>query len=60
MKKLSIIIPAYNEDKTILKVLNQVNATKSDKINYEVIVVDDGSTDDTKNILNANSHLYDQ
>jgi len=60
MKKLSIIIPAYNEDKTILKVLNQVNATKTDKINYEVIIVDDGSTDDTKNILNANSHLYDQ
>ena len=59
MKKLSIIIPAYNEEQTIIKVLNRIKDTKTQKISYEVIVVDDASTDNTKNILESNSSLYD-
>jgi glycosyltransferase involved in cell wall biosynthesis len=49
--KLSIIIPAYNEEKTILKVINKVKNTKVGNINIEIIIVDDFSTDDTKRIL---------
>jgi glycosyltransferase involved in cell wall biosynthesis len=59
MKKLSIIIPAYNEEPTILKVLNRVNDTKTKKISYQLIVVDDASKDNTRNVLESNSHLYD-
>ena len=60
MKKLSLIIPAFNEDKTILKVLNRIDSTKSNKINYEIIVINDASTDGTIDILKANSHLYNR
>lgn len=47
MIKLSVVIPAYNEEKNIEKgVLAQVrNYLEDQKINYEVIVVDDGSSD---------------
>ena len=60
MKKLSIIIPTFNEEKTILQVLKRINETKSSFINYEIIVVNDGSTDDSHNILKTNSFLYDK
>ena len=43
--KLSIIIPCYNEEKTIVKIINKIltlNLTNYDK---EIIVIDDGSTD---------------
>lgn len=51
MKKVSIIIPVYNEEKTISKVLD--NILKADhKINREIILVDDGSKDNSKNIIN--------
>jgi glycosyltransferase involved in cell wall biosynthesis len=55
----SIIIPVYNEEKTILKILEKVDKLKFSKFEKEVIVVDDGSTDNTKNILNENKNLYD-
>jgi glycosyltransferase involved in cell wall biosynthesis len=45
---LSIIIPAYNEEKTIEKLLDKVFAVPVKK---EVVVVNDGSTDGTKKIL---------
>lgn len=47
--KFSIIIPVYNGEKHIEKCLNSIeNQTYS---NYEVIVINDGSTDDTLSIL---------
>ena len=46
--KLSIIVPAYNEGKTIHLILDKVkNATLLNKIHKEIIVVNDCSTDDT-------------
>jgi dolichol-phosphate mannosyltransferase len=42
--KLSIIIPAYNEEKTILELIKRVKSVNLDK---EIIVVNDGSTDKT-------------
>ncbi|MCS7184732.1 MAG: glycosyltransferase [bacterium] len=48
-KTLSIIIPARNEEDNIKNVLESV--LNQDYKNYEVIVVDDGSTDNTPNIL---------
>lgn len=51
--QIAVIIPAYNEEKTISKVLNELNnCLKSiDKINdYQIIVVNDGSSDNTQQI----------
>ena len=46
--KLSVVIPAYNESKTIAEVIERVRAVDLEK---EIIVVDDGSSDGTVNIL---------
>ncbi|NVL90871.1 MAG: glycosyltransferase family 2 protein [Desulfobacterales bacterium] len=46
--KLSVIIPVYNEVGTIKKILNRVQSVPHDK---EIIVVDDGSTDGTREWL---------
>ena len=45
--KLSIIIPVYNEEKTIYRVLEDVTSIYIKEDIAEIIVVDDGSTDDT-------------
>jgi dolichol-phosphate mannosyltransferase len=50
--KLSIIIPAYNEEKTILKIIKQVEAVPF-SCEIEIIVVDDGSTDKTRELLES-------
>ncbi len=49
--KLSIIIPVFNEDKTISKVLNKVNNVNIPGVEKEIIVVDDGSTDNTPSAI---------
>lgn len=47
-KKLCIIIPAYNEARTVQKILMRINSVKYNfPIEPEIIVVDDASTDDT-------------
>ena len=55
-KKLSIIIPVYNEKRTIGKLLKKINKLKY--INKEIIVVNDASTDGTKKILEKNKTFY--
>jgi glycosyltransferase involved in cell wall biosynthesis len=50
--KLSIIIPVYNEKATILKVIQQVESVLlPEGISKEIIIVDDGSTDGTSDII---------
>lgn len=51
MKKLSIVIPVYNEEATISSALESVLAAKVPGWNMEIIVVDDGSSDGTGNVL---------
>ncbi len=51
MKILSIIIPTYNEAKTIQTVLERVVSAPLPGWQKQVIVVDDGSVDNTGNIL---------
>ena len=52
MPKLSIVIPCYNEEKTIKKILKKVTKAKLPMVwEREIIVVDDGSKDNTKEIL---------
>ena len=51
--KLSIIIPCFNEKRTIGIILERINKSlKNYQIsNYEIIIVDDSSSDGTRNIL---------
>ena len=46
--KLSIIIPVYNEEKTLLEIISKVEAVP---INKELIIIDDCSTDSTRSLL---------
>ena len=48
MKKLSVIIPVYNEKDTISEIIRRVKASPFPK---ELIIVDDCSTDGTSAIL---------
>lgn len=49
--KLSIIIPVYNEKNTIKEIIRRVRSVQLDNIEKEIIVVDDKSTDGTREIL---------
>ena len=46
--KLSVIIPCYNEQTTVATVIQRVRAIE---LAYEIIVVDDGSTDGSREVL---------
>jgi glycosyltransferase involved in cell wall biosynthesis len=50
-KKLSIIIPAYNEARTIEKIVSKVKAVNLGDVEKEIVVVNNGSSDNTKEIL---------
>ena len=50
MFSISVIIPVYNEEKTFLKILEKYNLLKKN-INFELIIVNDGSNDNTKNLI---------
>lgn len=59
---LSIIIPAYNEEKRVLPTLAKIGAYLSKRgFPYEIIIVDDGSTDNTlhmvKNFACSHNHI---
>lgn len=62
MKKLSILIPAYNEERTIHFILNKIEAVSLPyNIEKEIIIVNDCSTDNTKtaieNYINEHKNL---
>lgn len=55
---LNIVIPVFNEEKTIISVLQKVNFECRSIKNKSIIVVDDGSKDKTSALLRKNSKLY--
>ncbi len=57
---VSVIVPVYNEQASIRTVLEKIRAVSVDAVTFEVIVIDDGSRDDTVKILEAAPQLYDQ
>ena len=57
--KISVLIPAYNEESTILELL-QLVADQRDKLDLQVIVIDDGSRDSTPELLAGRPDLYDR
>ena len=56
--KLSILVPVFNEEKTVISVLKRIHETKTSDTDYEIIVINDGSTDNTKTLLENDSELY--
>ena len=60
-KNISIVIPVYNESNSIDKLFFQIRDNIGSKYNYEIIFVNDGSTDDSKlkifNLVNSNSNI---
>ena len=56
-QNLSIIIPVYNEEATLLNVLKKLAFLK-DKCNLEIIIINDGSIDNSKQIIESSSNLY--
>ena len=66
MKKLSVVVPCYNEEKTIVPFLESIARTEkelSDKLQFSYIFIDDGSSDNTLKVLkeassqNSNIHF---
>ena len=55
IKKISIVIPVLNEEKNIGSLIDEIIITLNNKIEYEIIVVDDGSSDRT--VLNIKKKL---
>lgn len=51
VKRLSIVIPCYNEKQTIKKILDEVVRVDLGTTQKEILIVDDGSQDGTRNIL---------
>jgi len=54
MKNISVIVPVYNEGEAVKEVINELQKQiKRVDIEYEIIVVDDGSNDNTKEVLKS-------
>jgi len=56
--KLSIIIPVYNEAKTIRELLKRINKVDLQKIKKEIILVDDFSTDGSRKVIEKLDKKY--
>jgi len=57
---VTVLVPVYNEEKTILEILQRISAQHVEGVTFEVIVVDDGSADRTPDLLAAHPDLYAQ
>ena len=57
---ISILVSVYNEEKTILDVLKRLSDLKKFGHSIEVIVINDGSSDNSEKIINENKHLIDK
>ena len=58
MITISIIIPSYNEENTILEILKKVSQIVVEDFAFEVIVIDDGSLDSTVELLKSHRELF--
>ncbi len=58
MTTVNVLIPTYNEAATILEILNRVADQTVEGVEFDVIVVDDGSTDRTVELLEGHPELY--
>ena len=57
--KLSVMIPVYNERETVEAIVRQVRAVAIEGIEKEIVLVDDGSTDGSRDILKTMARAAD-
>ncbi|MEN9880956.1 MAG: hypothetical protein RLZZ308_139 [Candidatus Parcubacteria bacterium] len=58
MKKLSIVVPCFNEGENIPSLLTRYQEVVRDRTDIEVILVNDGSKDNSKEILDEEKNKY--
>ena len=58
MIQVTILTPAYNEEATIIQLLEKVSAVQVEGFDLEILVIDDGSSDQTVELLEARPDLY--
>lgn len=58
MRKVSIVMPIYNESRTLQEIISKVEKASTYNLKKELILIDDGSTDNTKEILKQLSKKY--
>ncbi|MBU1117450.1 glycosyltransferase family 2 protein [Patescibacteria group bacterium] len=58
ISKLSVVVPVYNEEKTIGKIIDKLYEVDFGKVKLEVITVNDGSKDNTLNVLKDLKRKY--
>ncbi len=59
MSKIMVGLPAYNESQSIAKLMDRINLVRQDtKVNLEIFVVNDGSSDDTEQYLMSYSQRF--
>lgn len=51
INNISIVIPVLNEERNIINLITEIKKNLEKKIKYEIIIVDDGSSDNTHNVL---------
>ena len=60
---ISVIIPSYNEQDSLIELSNEIiDSLKDSDLKFELIFIDDGSTDNSWNIINnivSNVKVYD-
>jgi len=56
--EVTVLVPAYNEAETIVQLLERVSEQRIEGVRFEVVVVDDGSEDETVAVVEARPELY--
>lgn len=64
MRQLSIVIPCYNEKDTLQKIVEKIHAIDISPLKKEIVIVDDGSTDGSKelleNLIDCDQKIYNE
>jgi glycosyltransferase involved in cell wall biosynthesis len=60
MVRVSVIIPVFNEERTVIQILERVAEQSIEGVEFERIVIDDGSKDGTVELLEARPELFER